>query len=458
MKRKSISKSIRFEVFKRDRFTCQYCGEKAPDVVLHVDHIDPVSKGGDNGIVNLITSCFDCNLGKRDRKLNDNSVVEKQRKQLELIQERREQIELMFKWKKSLSNLDDETLKMIKEYVEAKIDPFTVSENGENNLRNHLRKYDVNEVLDAIDVAATTYLKFSNTEGLTRESVEKFLDKLGGVLFVRRLSPIDQKLMHIKNNAKNSLSYYDPRKASIILQEYVAVLRSYWNYSDDEIIKDFDSELIPNLSKAYNWTEWISLIESWIESIKRKSNDTDKAQENNQTAEEPPKEWTKTAREGILQGTQNDFEASIKALVYLLKPFPKFEENEFIKNLYKHSIGFLDVTARLSEETIKKHDDDNELRKDFIKKYIGEIIDPVTDDEDELAADGWFLMKLDEVAYFLIENSFGQFYSSHKRNTEKDVSLFRVELKKYLKKMLKEHNQGNEQSPNKKGKHEAPPF
>lgn len=45
-KRKAISKKIRFEVFKRDSFTCQYCGEKAPDVILHVDHIDPVAKGG----------------------------------------------------------------------------------------------------------------------------------------------------------------------------------------------------------------------------------------------------------------------------------------------------------------------------------------------------------------------------------------------------------------------------
>lgn len=414
--------------------------------MLHVDHIEPVSKGGDNGIVNLITSCFDCNLGKSDRKLNDNSVVEKQRKQLELIQERREQIELMFKWKKSLSNLDDETLKMIKEYVEAKIEPLTISEHGENNLRNHLRKYGVNEVLDAIDASAITYLKFSNTEGIVKESVEKFLDKLGGVLFVRRLSPIDQKLMHIKNNAKNSLAYYDPRKAAILLQEYVAVLRNYWNYSDDEIIKDFDSELIPNLSKAYNWTEWTSLIESWIESIKKKSNNTNKVQENKQSMGDPPTEWTKTKLEGILQGTQYDFEASIKALVYLLKPFRKFEEKDFIKNLYEHSINFLDVTANLSEETIGEHDDD-EARKNFIKEYADEVLLPYINYEEEpMEVDGWLLMKLDELASYLIRDSFGQFYSSRKNTSDKDIISFRTELKKYLKKMLKDLNQNNKAS------------
>jgi hypothetical protein len=62
--RKAISKKIRFEVFKRDFFTCAYCGSKPPKVVLEVDHITPVCAGGDNSIDNLITSCFECNRGK----------------------------------------------------------------------------------------------------------------------------------------------------------------------------------------------------------------------------------------------------------------------------------------------------------------------------------------------------------------------------------------------------------
>lgn len=68
-RRKPITKKLRFEVFKRDAFTCQYCGRMAPDVILDVDHINPVSNGGDNDIVNLITSCKDCNRGKGKRKL-----------------------------------------------------------------------------------------------------------------------------------------------------------------------------------------------------------------------------------------------------------------------------------------------------------------------------------------------------------------------------------------------------
>ena len=45
--RQPIPRTVRFEVFKRDSFTCQYCGVKAPDAVLQVDHIKPVAAGGE---------------------------------------------------------------------------------------------------------------------------------------------------------------------------------------------------------------------------------------------------------------------------------------------------------------------------------------------------------------------------------------------------------------------------
>ena len=68
-KRKAISKKVRFDVFKRDAFTCQYCGAHPPEVILHVDHIHPVFEGGTNEESNLITSCAPCNLGKGARML-----------------------------------------------------------------------------------------------------------------------------------------------------------------------------------------------------------------------------------------------------------------------------------------------------------------------------------------------------------------------------------------------------
>lgn len=74
MARKSTGKRTRFEIFKRDHFTCQYCGAQPPDVVLVLDHIDPVASGGTNDLLNLTTSCEQCNQGKSDKSLGDGMV------------------------------------------------------------------------------------------------------------------------------------------------------------------------------------------------------------------------------------------------------------------------------------------------------------------------------------------------------------------------------------------------
>lgn len=70
-KRRPIRLGVRFEIFKRDGFTCQYCGKKPPEALLEVDHIVPVAKGGENDESNLITSCFECNRGKSARPLGE---------------------------------------------------------------------------------------------------------------------------------------------------------------------------------------------------------------------------------------------------------------------------------------------------------------------------------------------------------------------------------------------------
>jgi hypothetical protein len=49
-------------VLFRGRFTCTYCGKKAPEVAMSIDHVVP-DKG--NGAGNLVVACFSCNSGKK---------------------------------------------------------------------------------------------------------------------------------------------------------------------------------------------------------------------------------------------------------------------------------------------------------------------------------------------------------------------------------------------------------
>ena len=55
----------RFEIFNRDKFTCQYCGRQIKDLTL--DHIVPRSRGGTHEWENIASCCFPCNLRKAGR-------------------------------------------------------------------------------------------------------------------------------------------------------------------------------------------------------------------------------------------------------------------------------------------------------------------------------------------------------------------------------------------------------
>lgn len=57
------------KVFERDSYTCTYCGVIGGK--LEADHIIPFSKGGDDTLENLTTSCQRCNRQKRDKTVSE---------------------------------------------------------------------------------------------------------------------------------------------------------------------------------------------------------------------------------------------------------------------------------------------------------------------------------------------------------------------------------------------------
>ena len=73
---RSIPAGLRFQVLRRDGYTCRYCGAKAPAAPLHVDHVVPWVEVRCHEIHNLVTACQDCNLGKSARALTTQQVAE----------------------------------------------------------------------------------------------------------------------------------------------------------------------------------------------------------------------------------------------------------------------------------------------------------------------------------------------------------------------------------------------
>ncbi|MFU2316797.1 HNH endonuclease [Rahnella sp. PCH160] len=153
MSRKPISKKVRFEVFKRDGFKCQYCGKSAPEIVLHADHIFPVSKGGGNDVLNMITSYIDCNLGKSDGLLSDTSIVKVQVEQLQQLNERREQLAMLISWRNEMDSIDNTLADSICEIINSYISPLKLNESGVRGCLLMAKKHPLQLIYKAIDIA-----------------------------------------------------------------------------------------------------------------------------------------------------------------------------------------------------------------------------------------------------------------------------------------------------------------
>lgn len=220
--RKPLSQKTRFEVFKRDRFACQYCGATAPDVVLHVDHIKPVSKGGTNDILNLVTACKDCNGGKGARELSDDTAIIKQRAQLEELEARREQLELLMEWQASLENFEEDEVSAITEKF-SELTDYTINDTGRAKVKRWIRKHGIAKVLSATITSVEQYAE--GVDGAERDdAVNKAFDYIPRILSVRERhagDPHMPDLFYIRGILRNRLSYLNERQVMGILTDAV---------------------------------------------------------------------------------------------------------------------------------------------------------------------------------------------------------------------------------------------
>ncbi|MCP4330242.1 MAG: HNH endonuclease [Alphaproteobacteria bacterium] len=64
----------RFNVFLRDKFTCQYCYHRFAVEDLSFDHVVPRSRGGRTNWENVVAACRICNLQKGDRLISESRM------------------------------------------------------------------------------------------------------------------------------------------------------------------------------------------------------------------------------------------------------------------------------------------------------------------------------------------------------------------------------------------------
>lgn len=243
-KRKSLSKKVRFEIFKRDSFTCQYCGQSAPEITLEIDHINPIYEGGSNDLINLITSCFECNRGKSKNKLTESDILKKQKLQIQELNEKKQQLQLFIEWKKELMNIENEQLNYILDILLNY--NIELSEYGKSYFKRLVKKYGLKEVIDVIDISFSQYYEEGN-----KESTKKCLNFIERILINRKKELNDiflKEKYYIRGILKN--------KFNNCINE-----KNYWKFINEYLNDNEDVEVIKQCAiNSKNWTDFYFTI------------------------------------------------------------------------------------------------------------------------------------------------------------------------------------------------------
>lgn len=247
----ALSKKARFEVLKRDKFSCQYCGAKAPDALLHVDHVVPVVEGGGNDMLNLVSACAACNGGKGARRLSDHSAMEKQREKIADLEERRQQIEMMAEWRDELLNSEALTVGIIANRICANTG-IPPNERGLDDIRKWLTRHSADAVMAALDIAFSSYGQTKNGE-MTPESWNIAFRKVPGIIDVAakaKEKPWLPRLFYIQGILRNRCS--DRRMRCVdALEEMVG--------------EGVPPEVLDTLARRVStWSEMIAEVDHWL--------------------------------------------------------------------------------------------------------------------------------------------------------------------------------------------------
>lgn len=269
----TLTPSLRRLILERDEFTCTECGQQVPKVLLYIEKIlSPETEEAFAGhpeedkYTCLCESCYKQAHGHLQIKPATRTV------------ERRKQLEMLVEWRREKRGLESDTIAYLIDYINGKIEPYSLSKKGEKDVRVAVKKSNFTEALNAVDETFDRYVTYDNGDDLNRDSVGKFIGKIGGFLYIHSLPPVEQEIYHICNSCRAHFDYWNQPKGKAYVEEYVNALRDY-GWDEFQILDDLKNELLKESNKKKNWSEWRDFIIKWTSDIRGWSKDKREVQD-----------------------------------------------------------------------------------------------------------------------------------------------------------------------------------
>ena len=237
-------------IFRRDRFTCRECGAEAPSVFLRADYvIDPERGGADED--NLATFCAEC-YNQRNGKM----IVTP----LEMMHARRSQLNQLLAWKHDNNRLSRDQVKIVKDYIYNRMfKNYSMNNAGEFQIEKYIRDYGLVSVLDKVDDAFFSKIKFKDDK-ITEESAVEFIKAIGAFLYVDKEGELGKAVRYTAGICRNNIGQYCWKECLRRMDDYVRALEPY--YSEAAIICDIRGTVQQRTKFITNLPDWRAFMDN----------------------------------------------------------------------------------------------------------------------------------------------------------------------------------------------------
>lgn len=271
----TLSPSLARLILERDEFTCTECGRQVPKVLLCIDKI--LSPESEEAMSDMPEEDkYTCLCEECYKQVHSHLQI----KAATRTAERRKQLEMLVEWRRENKGLESDTTSYLIDYINGKIEPYSLSKQGTQNVRKAIRKSNFTTALDAIDETFMHYVTFDNGEDINQASVNTFINKIGGYLYINSLPPIEREIYHVCNVCKKIFNYWDDDKARAYIRLYIEALQRQ-GWSEERIVDDLKNELLPESKTKKHWSGWHSFVEKWTDDINHWETAPTKVQSNN---------------------------------------------------------------------------------------------------------------------------------------------------------------------------------
>ena len=166
------------------------------------------------------------------------------------------------------SDTDENVINRMVSYIESKISGYSINSNYRKKINGYVQKYSYDAIVKAVNISAEQYLLYED-DSLTKDSVENYLNKIGGILHNLHLSPVDKEISHVKSMARQRFGYFNESLGNSLLLRYVEALK-FAGYSEDDVLNDLQTEMKNLIFDIHSWTSWRNAVERWIDDFKGK--------------------------------------------------------------------------------------------------------------------------------------------------------------------------------------------